>query len=137
MKEDIKSSNIIKGPWKLNDKLKKQAASQTADWAKKEKMAADFVFGEELTEAICVRLIQSLSDNKVDVSSNAFQKYLPFINETIKSFIMKTKGYTHPLQDFVDKIMIDSALDKSIEVNYNVLDIKTIKKILKDIYGKK
>ena len=50
---------------------------------------------------------------------------------------MKTKGYTHPLQDFVDKIMIDSALDKSIEVNYNVLDIKTIKKILKDIYGKK
>jgi hypothetical protein len=100
-------------------------------------MAADFVFGEELTEAICVRLIQSLSDNKVDVSSNAFQKYLPFINETIKSFIMKTKGYTHPLQDFVDKIMIDSALDKSIEVNYNVLDIKTIKKILKDIYGKK
>ena len=137
MNEGTKPSNVIKGPWKLNDKLKKQAASQTADWAKKEKMAADFVFGEELTEAICVRLIQSLSDNKVDVSSNAFQKYLPFINETIKSFIMKTKGYTHPLQDFVDKIMIDSALDKSIEVNYNVLDIKTIKKILKDIYGKK
>ena len=137
MKEDIKSSNIIKGPWKLSDKVKRQAASQSADWAKNEKMAADFVFGEELTEAICVRLIQSLSDNKVDVSSNAFQKYLPFINETIKSFIMKTKGYTHPLQDFVDKIMIDSALDKSIEVNYNVLDIKTIKKILKDIYGKK
>jgi len=137
MKEDIKSSNIIKGPWKLSDKVKRQAASQSADWAKKEKMAADFVFGEELTEAICVRLIQSLSDNKVDVGSDAFQKYLPFINETIKSFIMKTKGYTHPLQDFVDKIMIDSALDKSIEVNYNVLDIKTIKKILKDIYGKK
>ena len=100
-------------------------------------MAADFVFGEELTEAICVRLIQALSDNKVDVGTPAFQKYLPFINETIKSFIMKSKGYTHPLQEFVDKIMIDSALDKSIEVNYNVLDIKTIKKILKDIYGKK
>ena len=137
MNEGTKPSNVIKGPWKLNDKLKKQAASQTADWAKKEKMAADFVFGEELTEAICVRLIQALSDNKVDVGTPAFQKYLPFINETIKSFIMKTKGYTHPLQDFVDKIMIDSALDKSIEVNYNVLDIKTIKKILKDIYGKK
>ena len=137
MNEGTKPSNVIKGPWKLSDKVKRQAASQSADWAKKEKMAADFVFGEELTEAICVRLIQSLSDNKVDVSSNAFQKYLPFINETIKSFIMKTKGYTHPLQDFVDKIMIDSALDKSIEVNYNVLDIKTIKKILKDIYGKK
>ena len=53
MKEDIKSSNIIKGPWKLNDKLKKQAASHTADWAKKEKMAAEFVFGEELTGALC------------------------------------------------------------------------------------
>ena len=52
-------------------------------------MAADFVFGEELTEAICVRLIQSLSDNKVDVSSNAFQKYLPFINETIKKELEK------------------------------------------------
>ena len=137
MNEGTKPSNVIKGPWKLNDKLKKQAASQTADWAKKEKMAADFVFGEELTEAICVRVIQALSDNKVDVGTPAFQKYLPFINETIKSFIMKSKGYTHPLQDFVDKIMIDSALDKSIEVNYNVLDIKTIKKILKDIYGKK
>lgn len=137
MNEGTKSSNVIKGPWKLNDKLKKQAASQTADWAKKEKMAADFVFGEELTEAICVRLIQALSDNKVDVGIPAFQKYLPFINETVKSFIMKSKGYTHPLQEFVDKIMIDSALDKSIEVNYNVLDIKTIKKILKDIYGKK
>lgn len=137
MNEGTKPSNVIKGPWKLNDKLKKQAASQTADWAKKEKMAADFVFGEELTEAICVRLIQALSDNKVDVGIPAFQKYLPFINETVKSFIMKSKGYTHPLQEFVDKIMIDSALDKSIEVNYNVLDIKTIKKILKDIYGKK
>ena len=137
MNEGTKPSNVIKGPWKLNDKLKKQAASQTADWAKKEKMAADFVFGEELTEAICVRLIQALSDNKVDVGTPAFQKYLPFINETIKSFIMKSKGYTNPLQEFVDKIMIDSALDKSIEVNYNVLDIKTIKKILKDIYGKK
>ena len=55
MNEGTKPSNVIKGPWKLNDKLKKQAASQTADWAKKEKMAADFVFGEELTEAICVR----------------------------------------------------------------------------------
>ena len=137
MNEGTKPSNVIKGPWKLNDKLKKQAASQTADWAKKEKMAADFVFGDQLTEAICVRLIQALSDNKVDVGTPAFQKYLPFINETIKSFIMKSKGYTHPLQEFVDKIMIDSALDKSIEVNYNVLDIKTIKKILKDIYGKK
>ena len=106
-------------------------------WAKKEKMAADFVFGEELTEAICVRIIQSLSDNKVDVGVPAFQKYLPFINETIKSFIMKSKGYNHPLQEFVDKIMIDSALDKRIEINYNVLDIKTLKRILKDIYAKK
>ena len=107
------------------------------DWAEKEKMAQDFVFTEELTEAICVKLIQSLSDNKVDVNKPIFQKYLPFLNETIKSYIMGVKGYTHPLQEFVDKIMIESAIDKQVEINYNVLDIKTIKRILKDIYGKK
>ena len=66
-----------------------------------------------------------------------FQKYLQFINESIKSYIMLSKGYNNDLQEFIDKIMIDSALDKGIEINYNVLDIKTLKKILKDIYGKK
>ena len=50
---------------------------------------------------------------------------------------MLSKGYNNDLQEFIDKIMIDSALDKGIEINYNVLDIKTLKKILKDIYGKK
>jgi len=130
-------SNVIKGPWNLTASLKRRAAASQKDWAEKEKMAQDFVFTEELTEAICVKLIQSLSDNKVDVNKPIFQKYLPFLNETIKSYIMGVKGYTHPLQEFVDKIMIESAIDKQVEINYNVLDIKTIKRILKDIYGKK
>ena len=136
MSVDTKS-NVIKGPWNLTASLKRRAAASQKDWAEKEKMAQDFVFTEELTEAICVKLIQSLSDNKVDVNKPIFQKYLPFLNETIKSYIMGVKGYTHPLQEFVDKIMIESAIDKQVEINYNVLDIKTIKKILKDIYGKK
>ena len=50
---------------------------------------------------------------------------------------MLSLGYSHPLQEFINKIMIDSAIDKRVEINYNVLDIKMIKKILKDIYGKK
>ena len=136
MSVDTKS-NVIKGPWNLTASLKRRAAASQKDWAEKEKMAQDFVFTEELTEAICVKLIQSLSDNKVDVNKPIFQKYLPFLNETIKSYIMGVKGYTHPLQEFVDKIMIESAIDKQVEINYNVLDIKTIKRILKDIYGKK
>ena len=138
MKEDTKkSTNVIKGPWTLTETMKKRAANASTDWAKKEKMAADFVFGEELTEAICVKMIQSLSDNKVNLADKDFQKYLPFINETIKSYIMKTKGYTHPLQDFINAIMVNTTLDNSTTLNYNVLDIKIIKKILKDIYGKK
>jgi len=138
MKEDTKkSNNVIQGPWNLTETMKKRASTQNKDWEKKEKMAADFVFGEELTEAICVKMIQSLSDNKVDLTSSSFQKYLPFINETIKSYIMQTKGYVHPLQDFVNKIMVNNTLDNSGTLNYNVLDIKIIKKILKDIYGKK
>jgi len=136
MSEDTKS-NVIKGPWSLTDTLKRKAQSSQKNWAEKEKKAQDFVFTEELTEAICVRLIQALSDNRVDIQKPIFQKYLQFINESIKSYIMYSKGYNHVLQDFVDKIMIDSALDKRTEINYNVLDIKTIKRILKDIYGKK
>ena len=104
MSVDTKS-NVIKGPWNLTASLKRRAAASQKDWAEKEKMAQDFVFTEELTEAICVKLIQSLSDNKVDVNKPIFQKYLPFLNETIKSYIMGVKGYTHPLQEFVDKIM--------------------------------
>ena len=137
MREDIKS-NVIKGPWSLTDVLKRKARTNQKNWAEQEKKAQDFVFAEELTEAICVRLIQALSDNKVDIQRPVFQKYLQFINESIKSYIMLSKGYTNnDLQEFIDKIMIDSALDKGIEINYNVLDIKTLKKILKDIYGKK
>ena len=136
MSVDTKS-NVIKGPWSLTDTLKKRAQSSQKNWAEKEKKAQDFVFTEELTEAICVKLIQSLSDNRVDIQKPIFQKYLPFFNETVKSYIMGVKGYSHPLQEFVDKIMIESAIDKQVEINYNVLDIKTIKKILKDIYGKK
>ncbi len=138
MKEDTKTkSNVIKGPWSLTETMKKRATNQSKDWEKKEKMAADFVFGEELTEAICVKMIQSLSDNKVDLGTQSFQKYLPFINETIKSYIMQTKGYSHPLQDFINSVMTNNTLDNSGTLNYNVLDIKVIKKILKDIYGKK
>ena len=136
MREDIKS-NVIKGPWSLTDVLKRKAKTNQKNWAEQEKKAQDFVFAEELTEAICVRLIQALSDNRVDIQKPIFQKYLQFINESIKSYIMYSKGYNHVLQGFVDKIMIDSALDKRIEINYNVLDIKTIKRILKDIYGEK
>ena len=84
MKEDIKkSTNIIKGPWTLTETMKKRAVNASTDWAKKEKMAADFVFGEELTEAICVKMIQSLSDNKVDLADKDFQKYLPFYHNVI------------------------------------------------------
>ena len=136
MREDIKS-NVIKGPWSLTDVMKRKAKTNQKNWEEKEKKAQDFVFAEELTEAICVRLIQALSDNKVDIQRPVFQKYLQFINESIKSYIMLSKGYNNDLQEFIDKIMIDSALDKGIEINYNVLDIKTLKKILKDIYGKK
>ena len=136
-RERQKLFNEIKGPWPLTETMKKRATNASTDWARKEKMAADFVFGEELTEAICVKMIQSLSDNKVDLSNKEFQKYLPFINETIKSYIMKTKGYTHPLQDFINAIMVNTTLDNSTTLNYNVLDIKIIKRILKDIYGKK
>ena len=50
---------------------------------------------------------------------------------------MLTLGYKHPLQDFIKKIMIESTLDKGAEINYNVLDIKTLKRILKDLYAKK
>ena len=136
MREDIKS-NVIKGPWSLTDVLKRKARTNQKNWAEQEKKAQDFVLAEELTEAICVRLIQALSDNKVDIQRPVFQKYLQFMNESIKSYIMLSKGYNNDLQEFIDKIMIDSALDKGIEINYNVLDIKTLKKILKDIYGKK
>ena len=74
MKEDTKkSNNVIKGPWTLTETMKKRATNASTDWARKEKMAADFVFGEELTEAICVKMIQSLSDNKVDLSNKEFQ----------------------------------------------------------------
>tara|TARA_R110001592_G_scaffold45675_2_gene145933 strand:- start:20 stop:436 length:417 start_codon:yes stop_codon:yes gene_type:complete len=138
VKEDTKQpNNVIRGPWSLTETLKKKAADSQKDWAAKEKMAADFVFTEQLTEAICVKMLTSLTDNRVKVDAPEFQKYLPFFNEVIKSYIMYTKGYSHPLQEFVNKIMIESTLDKGAEINYNVLDIKTIKKILKDIYGKK
>ena len=139
MKEDTKKSNnnIIKGPWSLTDTLKQKAKQNQKDWAQKEKMAQDFVFTDELTEGVCVKLIQFLSDNKIDLQKPEFQKYLPFFNEVIKSYLMLSLGYSHPLQEFINKIMIDSAIDKRVEINYNVLDIKMIKKILKDIYGKK
>ena len=117
--------------------IKKKSRVNQKNWAEQEKKAQDFVFAEELTEAICVRLIQALSDNKVDIQRPVFQKYLQFINESIKSYIMLSKGYNNDLQEFIDELMIDSALDKGIEINYNVLDIKTLKRILKNIYGKK
>ncbi len=138
MSEDTKiPNNVIKGPWSLTQTLKQRAEGSKKDWAAKEKMAADFVFTEELTEAMCVKMITSFTDNRVPLDKNEFQKYLPFVNEVIKSYIMLTLGYTHPMQDFIRKIMIDSTLDKGAEINYNVLDIKTLKRILKDIYAKK
>ena len=105
MREDIKS-NVIKGPWSLTDVLKRKAKTNQKNWAEQEKKAQDFVFAEELTEAICVRLIQALSDNKVDI-----QRYISSIynllTKVLKGCIMISKGYNNDLQEFIDKIMID------------------------------
>ena len=92
----IKSSNVIKGPWKRAKIISKTETDRVTE---------DMVFIDEVAEAIMIPTIHNLAENGVDIKNEEFLSQIGFLNEVIKSIMQTTLGYSHPMSDLINTVM--------------------------------
>ena len=92
----IKSSNVIKGPWKRAKIISKTETDRVTE---------DMVFIDEIAEAIMIPTIHNLAENGVDIKDEEFLSEIGFLNELIKSIMYRVMGYQHPMSDLVTSVM--------------------------------
>lgn len=92
----IKSSNVIKGPWKRAKIISKTETDRVTE---------DMVFIDEIAEAIMIPTIHNLAENGVDIKDEEFLSEIGFLNELIKSIMYRVMGYQHPMSDLVSSVM--------------------------------
>ena len=92
----IKSSNVIKGPWKRAKIISKTETDRVTE---------DMVFIDEIAEAIMIPTIHNLAENGVDIKDEEFLSEIGFLNELIKSIMYRVMGYQHPMSDLVASVM--------------------------------
>ena len=76
MADDNDKGIVLQGPWKRAKTVKK---SQT------EKISNDMAFVEDVAESVMIPMIHGLSENGVDIKTDAFVREVGFINEIVKS----------------------------------------------------
>jgi hypothetical protein len=101
MNEEKTSAEIIKGPWK------KTINTPTEDQLIK---AEQLAFCDEISHSCLMAVITILVENGIDATEKSFIKDITFIQETIKSSILKTNNIHHPLQ-----VLVDMTTDLSID----------------------
>ena len=92
----IKSSNVIRGPWKRAKIISKTETDRVTE---------DMVFIDEIAEAIMIPTIHNLAENGVDIKDEEFLSEIGFLNELIKSIMYRVMGYQHPMSDLVSSVM--------------------------------
>ena len=92
----LKSSNVIKGPWKRAKIISKTETDRVTE---------DMVFIDEIAEAIMIPTIHNLAENGVDIKDVEFLSEIGFLNELIKSIMYRVMGYQHPMSDLVSSVM--------------------------------
>ena len=92
----IKSSNVIKGPWKRAKIISKTETDRVTE---------DMVFIDEIAEAIMIPTIHNLAENGVDIKDEEFLSEIGFLNELVKSIMYRVMGYQHPMSDLVSSVM--------------------------------
>ena len=95
------SAEIIRGPWKrtINTPTEDQII-----------IAEQFAYCDEITHTCLLAILSILVENGIDTSEKSFIKDITFIQETIKSSILKTNNIHHPLQ-----VLVDMTTDLSID----------------------
>ena len=114
-KEEISSADIIRGPWK------RTINTPTEDQIIK---AEQLAFCDEITSTCLMAILSILVENGIDTSEKSFIRDITFMQETIKSSILKSNGMHHPLQ-----VLVDMATDFEIDPDntpYCELDEHTI-----------
>ena len=92
----IKSSNVIKGPWKRAKIISKTETDRVTE---------DMTLIDEIAESIMIPTIHNLSENGVDIKDEEFLSEIGFLNEVIKSIMHRSLGYTHPMSDLISTVM--------------------------------
>ena len=92
----IKSSNVIKGPWKRAKIISKTETDRVTE---------DMTLIDEIAESIMIPTIHNLSENGVDIKDEEFLSEIGFLNEVIKSIMHRSLGYTHTMSDLISTVM--------------------------------
>ena len=116
MNEEIPSADIIQGPWRrtINTPTEDQIV-----------MAEQLAFCDEITSTCLMSILSILVENGIDTSEKSFIKDITFMQETIKSSILKTNGVHHPLQvvmDMTTDLLIDPDNTPFCELDEHTID---------------
>ena len=91
-KRPREDGNVIKGPWKA--KSKKEVKIPEDDIVE---LQENIMFCDNLTEAVMVQMIHSISENGFDVQDENFLRDMGFIIESVRAALYRDFDYVHPM----------------------------------------
>ena len=86
------------------------------------KMKEDLDFCDNLAEGLMINLIHNVGENGFDIKKDRFIGDISFLNEVVRGALYRQMGFAHPMQSFMDLVVITemNEEDKTIVTKVNL-----------------
>jgi len=91
--ENLESAQIIQGPWKKRKQKNLDEALEIRETMR---------FSDDLAEECLFEIMQTFSQNEVDVSEKSFIRDCGYLIEVIKATIYRDSNLCHPMQRMIE-----------------------------------
>jgi hypothetical protein len=122
---EIKSAEIIKGPWKGSKRKVKLPNTDAI------KLQETINFIDDLTQTLIIQMIHTIEENDIDVDSESFVQSMTFIIEMVRASLLKEMSLNTNMTKILDvmfEMLFNSSPDSDSEVSVQLEgDVKLIK----------
>ena len=122
--ENLKSAQIIQGPWKKRKQKKLDEALELQEAMR---------FSDDLAEECLIKLIHTMHENEIDVSEKSFIRDCGFLIEVVKATIYRDNDLCHPMQRMIE-LCTDLTVDPDNSI-HSELDMDMIINIIEEEDG--
>ena len=123
--ENLESAQIIQGPWKKRKQKKLDEALEIREAMR---------FSDDLAEECLFEIMQTFSQNEVDVSEKSFIRDCGYLIEVIKATIYRDSNLCHPMQRMIE-LCTDLTIDPDNSV-HSELDMDKLIDIIENEDGR-
>ena len=119
------SAKIIQGPWKKRKQKKLDEALEIREAMR---------FSDDLAEECLFEIMQTFSQNEVDISEKSFIRDCGYLIEVIKAIIYRDNDLCHPMQRMIE-LCTDLTIDPDNSV-HSELDMDKLIDIIENEDGR-